>query len=319
MTHTSVHTVLGAQGSIGRAITHELIRQGLPVRAVDRAAQPSHLPPEVKHIVADFTDPTEVKRAVQGASVVYYAAQPDYTRWPELFPPLIDALIEGLTGSGAKLVMVDNLYMYGPHDAPTTENLPLAATDRKGRVRTDIAQRLLTAHAAGHFRVTFGRLTDYYGPFGVNSKFGALLFKAALAGQPASWIGHPDVPRSYSYLPDVARAFAVLGTRNEADGQAWHLPVAAPLTGQQFLELVYHEAGHPLEVQVADRDAMASLAEHNPLMREFYEIHYQAEVPYILDASRFQKAFGPFEVTPHEQAIRDTLAWFRALDTTPSS
>lgn len=312
MTHPLVHTVLGAQGSIGRAITHELTRQGLTVRAVDRTIQPDQLLSGVEHRTADFTDPDAVRRATQDSAVVYYAAQPDYTRWPELFPPLVDALIEGLSGTDAKLVMVDNLYMYGPHDAPTVENLPLAATDRKGQVRIDIVRRLLTAHEQGRFRVTFGRLTDYYGPFGLNSKFGALLFQAALAGQPASWIGRPDVLRSYSYLPDVARAFAVLGTRDEADGQAWHLPTAEPMTGQQFLELVYREAGHPLHVQVADRDTMAQLAEDNALMRESYEIHYQAEAPYVLDASRFLRTFGPFEITPHPRAVSETLAWFRA-------
>ena len=54
-------------------------------------------------------------------------------------------------------------------------------------------------------------------------------------------------------------------------------------------------------------------------MREFYEIHYQAEAPYILDSSRFQQVFGPFEVTPHEPAVRATLDWFRALAAGPSA
>ena len=157
MTHSQVHTVLGAQGSIGRAIIHELAQQGLPVRAVDRAANPARLPPGTEHRAADLTDAADVRRAVQDPAVVYYAAQPDYTRWPELFLPLMDALIGGLSGSGAKLVMVDNLYMYGPHDAPTTETLPLAATDRKGLVRTEIVRQLLAAHQEERFQVTFGR------------------------------------------------------------------------------------------------------------------------------------------------------------------
>ena len=38
---------------------------------------------------------------------------------------------------------------------------------------------------------------------------------------------------------------------------------------------------------------------------------YQWERPFVLDASKFQHAFGPFEPTPHPQAVATTVAWFR--------
>ena len=42
-----------------------------------------------------------------------------------------------------------------------------------------------------------------------------------------------------SYLEDMAVGLATLGERDEADGQIWHLPVNATLTGREFLTAVW--------------------------------------------------------------------------------
>ena len=64
------------------------------------------------------------------------SAQPNYYEWPEKFPPLQKSIIDGLTGSDAKLVMVENLYMYGETNGkPITEDMPYNAHTRKGKVR----------------------------------------------------------------------------------------------------------------------------------------------------------------------------------------
>jgi hypothetical protein len=49
----------------------------------------------------------------------------------------------------------------------------------------------------------------------------------------------------------------------------------------------------------------------NPLVRELNETLYQFERPFVADASKFQGAFGPFEPTPHREAVRRTVDWFR--------
>ncbi len=223
---------------------------------------------------------------------------------------MIDALLAGLVDTSAKLVVVDNVYMYGPHEGSYTEALPHAATDRKGRVRAEVATRLLDASSQGRLRVTLGRLSDYYGPGGL-SKLSPGVFTAALSGQPAPWFGRLDQPHTLAYLPDVAHALVTLGERDEANGQAWHLSAAEVLTGQQFLERVYTEAGMPYSVQLLDRATIETLALQMPVMREFAEILYQNEAPFVIDASHYQHVFGPFQPTSHHKAIRDTLAWYR--------
>ena len=58
-----------------------------------------------------------------------------------------------------------------------------------------------------------------------------------MAGRTVRWVGRLDQPHTLSYLEDVASGPATLGADDRADGQAWHLPAAEPLTGRQFLEL----------------------------------------------------------------------------------
>ena len=48
-------------------------------------------------------------------------------------------------------------------------------------------------------------------------------------GRRADFIGHPGLPHSYSYVPDIAAGLATLGTDARAEGQVWHLP--GPPTG----------------------------------------------------------------------------------------
>jgi hypothetical protein len=46
-------------------------------------------------------------------------------------------------------------------------------------------------------------------------------------------------------------------------------------------------------------------------VRELNETLYQFERPFVSDASKFQGTFGPFEPTPHRDAVRRTVEWFR--------
>lgn len=48
----------------------------------------------------------------------------------------------------------------------------------------------------------------------------------------------------------------------------------------------------------------------SPPVREVNEMLYEFTAPFVMDSSRFQKAFG-MAPTPHVEGVRRTLAWFR--------
>jgi nucleoside-diphosphate-sugar epimerase len=257
------------------------------------------------------TTPEGAKAATVGAAVVYHCAQPPYTDWPAAFPPLTEAVAEGAAAAGAKLVLADNLYLYGPHAGPLTEDLPAAATGPKGRVRAEMAERLLAMHRQGRLRVALGRASNYYGPGGRNSVTGERLFRAAVTGRTVRWVGRLDQPHTLSYLEDVAAGLATLGDDDRADGQAWHLPAAEPLTGRQFLELVVAASGGRSRIATSSA-AMTRLAGvFVPVIREVGEVLYEFQAPYVVDWSKYQHTFGPVTPTPHAEAVARTVAWYR--------
>jgi nucleoside-diphosphate-sugar epimerase len=308
--YDQLHVVLGATGGAGGALVSELAGRGHRVRAVSRKPA-ADLPEGVEQLAADAADPAQTRKACEGATVVYHCVQPPYQRWAAEFPALTQSIAEAAAGAGARLVYADNPYTYGPVSGPITEDLPALATTKKGRVRTLMAERLLAAHRSGTLRVAIGRSSDYYGPGGANSVVGDILFGAAAKARRARWMGRLDKPHSLNYLQDVARALATLGARPEALGEVWHLPAAEPLTGRAFVELIAAALGRPVKVTATSRLALRIAGVFDPRARETTEMLYQWERPFVLDASKFQRAFGPFQPTPHHQAVATTVAWFR--------
>jgi nucleoside-diphosphate-sugar epimerase len=304
-----LHVVLGATGGAGGALVRELASRGHRVRAVSRKPA-ADLPEGVEQRAADAADPAQTRTACQGATVVYHCVQPPYQRWAAEFPPLTQTIADAAAAAGARLVYADNLYAYGPVQGPLTEDLPALATTRKGRVRALMAERLLAAHRSGTLQVAIGRSSDYYGPGGANSVVGDILFGAAIKGDRARWLGRLDVPHSLNYLQDVARALLTLGARPEALGEVWHLPAAEPVTGRGFVELIATALGRPVKVTATSRLALRMAGVLDPRARESAEMLYQWERPFVLDASKFQRAFGPLEPTPHQHAVATTVAWF---------
>ena len=305
-----LHVVLGATGGAGGAVVSELAGRGHRVRAVSRKPT-ADLPEGVEQLAADAADPAQTRTACAGATVVYHCVQPPYQRWAAEFPPLTQSIADAAAAAGARLVYADNLYAYGPVHGPITEDLPALATTKKGRIRALMAERLLAAHRSGTLQVAIGRSSDYYGPGGANSVVGDILFGAATKGNRARWMGRMDVPHSLNYLQDVARALITLGARPEALGEVWHLPAAEPVTGREFVELIAAALARPVKVTATSRLALRMAGILDPRARESAEMLYQWERPFVLDASKFQWAFGPLEPTPHPQAVATTVAWFR--------
>jgi nucleoside-diphosphate-sugar epimerase len=267
---------------------------------------------------ADVTDPEAAADAAKGASVVYQCLNAPYNQWPELFPPLQRGVIAAAEQSGALLVTLENLYGYGPTGGrPMTEDLPLAATSVKGRTRAAMTAELLAASEAGRVRFAIGRASDFFGS-GVTqgSTLGERVFGKALAGKRADFIGNPDLPHTYSYVPDIAAGLATLGTDTRAMGQVWHLPGPQTVTTRAFLDLMVGQVGHPVAIRPVPKLALRALGLVNPMLRELTEVSYQFEQPFVLDTTKYESVFGATG-TPLADAITATVAWYKTRRSTP--
>ena len=126
-----LHVIFGT-GAVGMAVMDALVQRGpRRVRMVNRGGR-ARVPHGVEVVGGDAPDEAFTREASEGASVVYFALNPPYNKWPELFPGLQAGVLEGAAAAGAKLIAIENLYMYGPTDGrPLTEDLPYAANHAK--------------------------------------------------------------------------------------------------------------------------------------------------------------------------------------------
>ena len=305
-----LHVVFGT-GQVGKALAAQLAGLDVAVRTVSR-----HRPPELAEGIdwraADVNDPQAAADAAKGAAVVYQCLNVPYTKWPELFPPLQEAVLSAAERTDALLVSLENLYGYGPPgDKPMTEDSPLVATTVKGRTRAAMTRDLLAAEAAGRVRIAIGRASDFFGAGVTESALGKRVFANALAGRRVDFLGNPDLLHTYSYVPDIADGLATLGTDARAVGEVWHLPGPETVTTRALLDLVADQVGHPVEVRKMPKVALRALGLVNPLIRGLAEMEYEFEAPFVLDTTKYESTFGLSDTTSLTVAVAETVAWYR--------
>jgi len=309
---SELHVILGT-GAIGRATAEELVLHGKTVRMVNRSGKMEEPPAGVEVVASDLYDPTNIREVTRGAEVVYQAAQPKYTEWPEKFPPLQQSIIDGLAGSATKLVIVENLYMYGATSGvPMREDMPHNAHTRKGKVRSEISKAALAAHAAGRARVAIARGSDFFGPWGLSTTMGERVFYPLLQRKAAQVTGRTDLPHTHTFTRDFGKAMAILGERDDADGQAWHVPNDKPeITQGELIRMFCEEAGMEAKMADAGKFMLGLAGLFIPEAKETIEMLYEFEQPFIVDSGKFEITFG-LKATPMREAIKETVAWYKS-------
>jgi nucleoside-diphosphate-sugar epimerase len=306
---THLQVVLGATGGIGQALVQALAAQGAQVRAVNRSGRAS-VPASVEVMAADLTNRESTRAACQGATVVYHCAGLPYDQWATYMPVWLDNVIAAVSATGATLVYADNIYMYAPTSQPLTEDSLQAPISRKGKLRKHLAETILAAHAQGQIRATIGRAPDVYGPGVRTSAVGEQFFTAMVAGKRVPWLGKLDVPHALSFVEDAAHGLIVLGTHEQALGQVWHIPTAQALTGRQYIALASEAAGVQARALAVSGLLLRVLGLTNAVLRESVEMLYEFNEPLLFDGSKYTRAFGGTP-TPHQEALRRTVAWYR--------
>jgi nucleoside-diphosphate-sugar epimerase len=304
----SRHVVFGT-GQVGRHLINRFVTEGHEVVAVNRHGG---VVPDAEVVAGDATDTAFTTAVCAGAdSVTFCLNASSYSSWAKEFPPLQQGVLAGAARAGARLVVLDNLYAYGPtHGQLLVETMAAQPTSAKSATRAAMTDALLRAHENGQLEVAIGRASDYFGPGATNTALGEYVFDRALTGGRAQVMGDPDQPHSYSYTPDVAAGLATLATAARTTGRIWHLPVTKTRTTRQLVAEVYRLAGHRPRLIAAGRTTLRVVGTVQPAMREFLHTLYQFTDPWVVDDSLFRAAFGS-RPTPLDEALATTLAWYR--------
>jgi len=304
--------VIFGTGPLAQAAMRALLKRGKSIKMVNRSGKrPLDVPAEVEIVAGDAYSTDFTRSVTKGSSVVYQCAQPEYYKWVKEFPPLQAAILEGAAANGAKLIVGENLYMYGDTNGqPIHEGLPYAAQTRKGKVRAAMAEALLEAHSVGKVRVAMARGSDFFGPGVLGSSLGERTLLPLLQGKAAEATGALDLPHTYTYINDFGEALAILGEREEALGQAWHVPNAETLTQRQLLTLFFQKAGLPPKFSLMGKFMLMLGGLFVPAAREMIEMAYEFEKPFLVDSNKFIKTFVDIS-TPLSISVPETLNWYK--------
>lgn len=304
-----MQTILGAGGAIGVELARALKDYTNKIRLVSR--NPKKVNETDELFKADLLNATEVKNAVKGSSIVYVTVgfPYNYKTWKECWPKFTENVIDACIVNDCKLVFFDNIYMYDPNYLDgMDEETPINPPSKKGKIRAQIADMILSKVKEGKLTALIARSADFYGPGIKNtSMLTETVFNPFSSGKKANWMASLNYKHSFTYTPDAAKATALLGNSEEAYNQVWHLPTAKnPYTGREWIQAIAKEMGVAPKTQTAGKFIVRLLGLFIPLMREMPEMMYQYDRNYVFNSDKFEQQFN-FKTTPYPDGIKEIV------------
>lgn len=304
-----MQTILGAGGAIGAQLAKELLQFDSAIRLVSR--HPKKVNETDELIPGDLTDKSFVEKAVEGSFIAYLTVGLEYKTkvWKEKWPVIMQNVIEACKKHQTKLVFFDNAYMYDQdylHNL--TEETAVRPVSKKGKVRAEIAANLTAEMKSGNVQAMIVRASDFYGPNTRNSVMLETVYHKMKQEKSAIWLGNPAKIHSMTYVPDAAKATALLGNTPDAYQQIWHLPTEQEkITGKQWIELFAKEMNSPVKYKPISGTLVRLIGLFVPLFRELSEMMYQNENDYFFNCDKFRKRFPEFKITGPEEGVREVV------------
>jgi nucleoside-diphosphate-sugar epimerase len=290
--------VLGA-GPVGRAIVDVLVARGHRPIVVTRSGT------EIAGATArraDLDDPAAARAALTDATIVFTTAQPEYHRWVQDFPSLQASIVEAAIAAGAPLMVVENMYGYGPHDGALSEDTPMRPTTKKGTVRAELWRALQAAAADNGLQMAVVRASDFIGNGIEGSAYGTRFFDPLSAGKPAQTVGDVEALHSVTFVPDLAEALVRVAEDDTTWGRPWHAPCAPAVTQRQLAEIAASAIGRTGTAKSVPKPLLRAVGLFVKPVRETVEMLYEFDRDFVVDSSAFTARFG-FEATPLPRAL----------------
>lgn len=303
------YEVIFGTGPLGLAVMEELIKDNKNIILVNRSSKFS-TPKNVQLVQCDALNKNSVMNVCQNANTIYHCLGLPYNQWKEKFPIVMDNIIAAAAHTGAKIVYGDNLYAYGPQKGPLHENLEYNPVGDKTKVRAEVATKLMEAHNNGNVIATIGRASDFYGPQVKNAVLGERVFKNLLESKKVDLLGNPNVKHSHLFIQDFAKGLVKLGKEDRANGQIWHIPHEEAKTNLELVKMIADQLGVDPKFRIANKFIVSVGSMFSPFMKELKELMYQHTNVFIVDSTKYQKAFGS-SYTPYKDGIEKTISWYK--------
>lgn len=308
------HLIIGFTGGIGRATAKALLEKGEPVVALVRNLQKAEKYaqglPAIELIQGDAANLSDVEKALENCSTVYYCTNVPYPNWQTEVRELLSVSVTAAITKKAKFIFPGNVYVYGKaQQTVVNEGHPHAASTKKGKIRIEMEQMLIRANKEHGLRYCIVRMPDFYGPFVING-FSEKFFQNALRGKKLQWFGGLNVPNELIYIEDGGEAMAITGLSDKADGMQFNIPGYEETTAKKFLKEISRQSGKHSKISTINIEFLVAIAGlFNPMAKEFKEMMYLKSERLIMTGELFRTTFNALPSTPYEEGIRKTLEW----------
>jgi nucleoside-diphosphate-sugar epimerase len=284
--------ILGAGGSIGNALAKELKSYTENIKLFSR--NPKKVNIDDNLISGDLLDMLQTENALKNMDIAYLVVGLPYNTkiWERDFLKIVENVIKGCKIHKVPLVFLDNVYMYDPeYFEDLHEDAPFKIVSKKGAVRTAIANLINNEIKNNEINILVARSADFYGKEVKNSMFNEQVIKRIQEGKKANWFLDANKKHSLTLVSDAAKAIALLGNRNTAYNQVWHLPTDKAYTANELAQQISAITGKPAKIQVASRFMINILSWFIPAIKESKELLYQYENDYDFKSTKFENAF----------------------------
>lgn len=316
---TSKYLIIGATGAIGYAFATALRDAGLQatllVRDRRKAIALFGTTDGFTIVEGDVNDTALLNSIAEGVQFIFHGANVSYEHWATAMPLMTRNVINAAERSGATVIFPGNNYNFGQTEHPISEITPFNPSTPLGKVRVDLEKMLQRASNQGRIRTLIVRMAEIWGPNVTNKQF-APVFENALKGKAMPWLISVEPAQQLLYAPDAGRALVAL--TQDLNREAYDvINIGGTLVPsvQSWLEQISDVADVPSKISVMPKLMVSSLGRVIPLMREVASMSYKYETSVLLNDTKFREAHPEFRQTPMNQAIADTLAWFRSNGT----
>jgi len=308
------HTILGAGGSVGNALTYQLLKTNEDIRLVSRSG---FAIPGTKSYKADLLSYSETLASVRESDIVYLCAGLPYDSsiWKDQWPRIMKNTIDACKDVNAKLIFFDNVYMYGKVSGKMIETTAFNPCSKKGEVRAKVAMMLETEIANNNINSIIARSADLYGPHAAKTSILYILaIERLMKGKGAQWLLDVETLHSFTYTNDCANGMILLSKCDECYNKTWHLPTYNPLDGETLIHMIAKDLGRDPDYTVLNRWMLWASGLFNKTVAESYEMLYQSEYNYYFDSTKFNRFFD-YKPKSYFEGIRDTVEFYKQVNT----
>ncbi|RXZ77400.1 NAD-dependent epimerase/dehydratase family protein [Paenibacillaceae bacterium] len=307
--------VLGATGATGQVIITELLAREVQVIAFARTEtklkelmKKHHDDQRLSYKVGDIFDYQAIVDAAEEAEVIFLCSGVAYQDMEEKLLLFGESAMKASDLLGAKIVVVDGIYVYGYQIAKGDENHPKQPHTKKGKLRVEY-ENLIFSNKWEKAKVLIVRLPDYYGATSQGSYLQPTL--EGMAAQKLSiFFGNLKTPREYVYLPDAGKMIVNIAEKDDSYGENWNIPGAGVISGKEIVEIAREVTGNRKMVIPLTKTTIRFMGLMNSFMKEVVEIMYLTKEGFVLSGEKYEERIGPIPATPFRQGIEETLHYY---------